>query len=284
MEAGSLMAKAYEFNSVCIQPDERPHQVRNRGDKARKPMIEKRNIRLTVAFEGTSYHGWQVQRGLPTVQGVLSEAIGRVTGEQVTVNGSGRTDAGTHARSLVASFTIRSHIALAQLVRALNSTLPRDVRVLSARRMPPGFHARRDAFSKVYRYQIFLGPIMPPHLVREYFHFPYKIDLEKMENAAYQFVGEHDFASFAKASSPSFSTVRRIFRCELRKRGHRLLLTVEGNGFLHHMVRNMAGTLLEIGKGSMSLSEFQQLFTMRDRTLAGFTAPAHGLVLLKVQY
>ena len=247
-------------------------------------MIEEQNIRLTVAFEGTSYHGWQIQPDVRTIQGVLSEAIGRVTGEQVTVNGSGRTDAGTHARGLVANFTTRSHIAPAQLVRALNSMLPRDVRVLSARRMPPGFHARRDAFSKAYRYQIFLGPVMLPHLAREYFHFPYKIDLEKMENATRQFLGEHDFASFARTGSTVSSTVRRIFRCELRKRGHRLLLTVEGNGFLHHMVRNMAGTLLEVGKGSISLSDFQQLFLMRDRTLAGFTAPAHGLVLLKVQY
>jgi tRNA pseudouridine38-40 synthase len=259
-------------------------EVRKPGDKIRRLMTKERNIRLTVAFEGTSYHGWQIQPDLPTVQGLLSEAIGRVTGEQVTVNGSGRTDAGTHARGFVANFTTGSRIAPVQLVRALNRVLPRDVRVLSARQMPHGFHARRDAFSKVYRYQIFLGRVMLPHLAREYFHFPYKIDLEKMKNATHQFVGEHDFASFAKAGSPVSSTVRRIFRCELRKRGHHLLLTVEGNGFLHHMVRNMAGTLLEVGTGSISLSDFQQLFLVRDRTLAGFTAPAHGLVLLKVQY
>ena len=247
-------------------------------------MIEKRNIRLIVAFEGTSYHGWQIQPDLPTIQGMLSEAIGRVTGEQVTVNGSGRTDAGTHARGLAANFMTGARLAPAQLVKALNSMLPRDVRILSARRMPSGFHARRNAFSKVYRYQIFLGPIMLPHLAREYFHFPYRVDLEKMQTASRQFVGEHDFASFAKAGSSVSGTVRRIFRCELRKRGHRLLFTVEGNGFLHHMVRNMAGTLLEVGRGSMSLNDFRQLFLMRDRTLAGFTAPAHGLVLLKVQY
>jgi tRNA pseudouridine38-40 synthase len=247
-------------------------------------MTEERNIRLTVAFEGTSYHGWQIQPDLPTIQGVLSQAVGRVTEEEVTLYGSGRTDAGTHARGFVANFTTHSRIAPAQLVRALNSMLPRDVRILSARRMPSGFHARRNAFSKAYRYQIFLGPIMLPHLAREYFHFPYRIDFEKMEYAARQFVGEHDFASFAKTGSPAASTVRRIFRCELRKRGYRLLLTVEGNGFLRHMVRNMAGTLLEVGKGIISVSEFQQLFFTRNRTLAGFTAPAHGLVLLKVRY
>jgi tRNA pseudouridine38-40 synthase len=259
-------------------------QGRERSDKTRKQMIEKRNIRLTVAFEGTPYHGWQIQPGLPTIQGVLSEVIGRVTGEQITLNGSGRTDAGTHARGLVANFETGSCIAPAQLVKALNSMLPRDIRILSARRVLPGFHARRDALSKVYRYQIFLGPIMLPHLAREYFHYPYRIDFEKMDRAARQFLGEHDFASFAKAGSTASSTIRLIFRCELRKRGRRLLFTVEGNGFLHHMVRNMAGTLLEVGKGSITLTGFQELFLRRDRTLAGFTAPAHGLVLLKVQY
>ena len=125
---------------------------------------------------------------------------------------------------------------------------------------------------------------MAPHLARDYFHFPYPIDVQKMEQAAGLFVGEHDFASFAKTSSPSSSTTRHIFHCELKKRGHRLILTVEGNGFLHHMVRNMAGTLLEIGRGSINLSSFRELFFKRDRRLAGFTAPANGLILLKVKY
>jgi tRNA pseudouridine38-40 synthase len=258
-------------------------QNRKPGDQARQS-IDKRNIRLTIAFEGTAYHGWQIQDGSPTLQGLLSEAIARITGERPTLTGSGRTDAGTHARGLVANFFTGSRIAPAQLVRALNSVLPRDVRVLSARQAPPGFHARRDAFSKVYRYQIYLGPVMAPHLAREYFHFPYPVDIPKMLDAARLFVGEHDFASFAKTAASSKNTVRRIFRCELRKRGLRLLLTVEGNGFLHHMVRNMAGTLLEVGRGSISPDDFQALFVKRDRRLAGFTAPAHGLVLLKVQY
>jgi tRNA pseudouridine38-40 synthase len=247
-------------------------------------MTGKRNIRLTIAFEGTAYHGWQAQDDSPTLQGLLSKSIARITGENVTLTGSGRTDAGTHARGMVANFHTGSLIAPAQLVRALNGMLPRDVRVFSARQAPLDFHARRDAISKVYRYQIYVGPILAPHLVREYFHFPYPIDIPKMDQAARLFVGEHDFASFAKAKSSSASTVRRIFQCELRKRGWRLLLTVKGNGFLHHMVRNMAGTLLEVGRGSISLDDFRELFVKRDRRLAGFTAPAHGLVLLKVQY
>jgi tRNA pseudouridine38-40 synthase len=254
------------------------------GSQTRQPMMNKRNIRLTLAFEGTEYHGWQIQDNSQTLQGLLSEAITRITGEHTALTGSGRTDAGTHARALVANFLTGSRIAPGQLVRALNSMLPRDIRVLSARQAPLSFHARRDARSKVYRYQIYLGSIMAPHLMREYFHFPYTIDIPKMEAAAQLFVGEHDFASFAKTNSSSSSTIRRIFRCELKKRGRRLLLTVEGNGFLHHMVRNMAGTLLEVGKGSISFDDFRQLFVRRDRKLAGFTAPAHGLVLLKVRY
>jgi tRNA pseudouridine38-40 synthase len=247
-------------------------------------MTARRNIRLTLAFEGTAYHGWQIQDNCLTLQGLLVEAIARITGEPVSLIGSGRTDAGTHARGLVANFLTGSRLTPAQLVRALNGTLPRDIRVLSARRVPSSFHARHDAISKVYRYQIYLGPVLAPHLMREHFHYPYPVDIPKMEAAAHLFVGTHDFASFAKTGASSSSTVRRIFRCVLQKRGWRLLLTVEGNGFLHHMVRNMAGTLLEVGRGSLRLDDFRELFAKRDRKLAGFTAPAHGLVLLKVQY
>ncbi len=245
--------------------------------------MAQRNIRLTLAFEGTAYHGWQIQQTLPTVQGVLSQFLNKIMGEQVTLTGCGRTDSGTHARGFVANFITSSPITPARLVRALNSMLPRDIRVLTARRVPRSFHARRDAQSKIYRYQIYLGPILKPHRVYDFFHYPYPIDISKMHLAAHLFAGQHDFASFAKAKARS-STVRRIFRCDLRKRGYCLFLTVEGNGFLHHMVRNMAGTLLEVGRGSISIDEFRDLFVKRDRRLAGFTAPAHGLVLLKVQY
>jgi tRNA pseudouridine38-40 synthase len=258
-------------------------QDRKSGDKTRQP-LERRNIRLTVAFDGTAYHGWQVQQNTPTVQGYISEAIARITGQRVTLTGSGRTDSGTHARGLVANFQTGSPIVPLKLARALNGVLPRDIRILSARRVPLTFHARKDALAKTYRYQMYLGPILPPHLAREYFHYPFPVNIAKMEAAADLFPGEHDFASFAKMSESYKTTVRRIFRCELTKRGRRVLLTVEGNGFLHHMVRNMAGTLLEVGRGIISLAEFKDLFEKRDRNLAGFTAPAHGLVLLKVRY
>ena len=245
--------------------------------------MSERNIRLVLAFEGTAYCGWQIQKNQPTVQGIVSNAISRITGEQIKLTGSGRTDAGTHARGLVANFFTGSNIAPARFVPALNSMLPKDIRILSARRVPDAFHARRDALSKVYRYQIYLGPVLRPHLAREYFHFPYPVDVSKMERVARRFRGEHDFASFAKGPLKP-NTIRRVYRCDLTRKGRRLFLTVEGNGFLHNMVRNMAGTLLEIGTGTMTLTEFRKLFASRDRTLAGFTAPAHGLILLKVKY
>jgi tRNA pseudouridine38-40 synthase len=253
------------------------------GYQTRKPVKAERNIRLNLAYDGTAYHGWQIQEGPPTIQGILRSAIQKITGEQVNLVGSSRTDAGTHARRLVANFFTCSRIPPAQLVRALNSSLPRDVRVLSARRVHAGFHARHSALSKVYRYQIYRGPVLPPHLAREHCHYPYPIDVPRMQEAAKRFVGEHDFASFA-AGTPEKNTIRRVFRCELKSAGRRLTFTVEGNGFLHHMVRNMVGTLLEVGRGRMSLREFQALFRNRDRTLAGFTAPAQGLILLKVRY
>jgi tRNA pseudouridine38-40 synthase len=245
--------------------------------------MPEQNIRLVLAFDGTAYRGWQIQKNQQTIQGLVSEAIFRITGERIKLTGSGRTDSGTHARGLVANFLTNSRIDPSKFVPALNSMLPGDIRVLSSRRVPSSFHARRDARSKVYRYQIFHGPILRPHLIREYFHFPYPIDISKMERAALRFLGEHDFASFAKGP-PGPNTIRRIYRCDLAGKGRCLFLTVEGNGFLHHMVRNMAGTLLEIGTGSMTLKEFRKLFDKRDRTLAGFTAPARGLILLKVKY
>jgi|WetSurMetagenome_2_1015567.scaffolds.fasta_scaffold27331_4 tRNA pseudouridine38-40 synthase len=271
-------------------------QIRKPGHQAREQVRKKRNLRLTLAFDGTAYHGWQIQADRATIQGIVSAAIEAITGEQIKLTGSGRTDSGTHARALVANFVTTSRIPCSQMGRALNSTLPKDIRVLSVRRVEPDFHARHDARSKVYRYQIYCGPVLPPHLNREYFHYPYAIDLIKMQRAAQLFVGEHDFASFTKGSgfeartegtdsSPSRRpTVRRILRCELRKQGCKLHFTVEGNGFLRYMVRNMAGTILAIGCGRMSMEEFKALFSKRDRTLAGSTAPARGLVLLKVRY
>ena len=248
-----------------------------------------RNIRLTLAFDGTAYQGWQVQPGRRTIQGVLGEALRAITGEPVVLHGSGRTDAGAHARGMVVNFHTGSRIPAGSLLRAVNGMLPEDVRVLKASVVPGSFHARRSATSKVYRYQIFRGAVLPPHQVREHLHYPHPLDLERMRSAASRFIGVHDFASFAaksgsaKRESPR-GTVREVHRAELSEHASRLCFTVEGDGFLHHMVRNMVGTLLEVGRGRMSIDDFEQLFECRDRTRAGTTAPARGLVLIKVRY
>jgi tRNA pseudouridine38-40 synthase len=247
-------------------------------------MTPVRNIRLVLGFDGTSYHGWQIQERQKTVQGELRDALLKITRERIVPVGSGRTDAGTHARAFVAGFTTAARIPPANLVRALNSVLPPDIRVFSARAVPHEFHARRCARSKIYRYQIYRGAILPPHLAREHFHFPYPIDLAIMNRAAELLAGSHDFASFAAKGGAGKNTVRHIFRCGFKSTGHRLVFTIEGSGFLHHMVRNIVGTLLELGRGQMTIDEFDALFERRDRTLAGFTVPAHGLVLLKVRY
>ena len=294
-------------------------QGRITGRQARQPLRPVRNIRLVLAFDGAAFHGWQFQPGKPTVQQAVTDAIERISGERVVLTGSGRTDAGTHARGLVANFITNSRMPADAWVPALNCLLHQDIRVLTSRRVPLAFHARLAARSKVYRYQIYRGPVMPPHLAGEHFHYPYALDARLMERAARLFVGEHDFAGFAAKSGlrperqcagshstveggfserrqgqttgPTHrshnvegSTVRRILRCDLKSRGQRLIFTVEGNGFLHHMVRNMVGTLLDLGRGKMAFRHFEQLFEKRDRTLAGFTAPAHGLILLRVRY
>jgi tRNA pseudouridine38-40 synthase len=252
---------------------------------------ELRNIRLTVAFDGTAYCGWQIQKNEATIQGTLTRALEQIAGEPVNLVGSGRTDAGTHARALVANFLTRSSIAPVSLVRGLNSSLPVDIRILSARRASAGFNARRDALGKIYRYQIFRGSVLPPHLAREHFHYPYPLDRTAMERAAAFFVGEHDFAAFAARSGKSVEeahlrsgTIRTIHRCDLKQGGRRLVLTIHGDGFLHHMVRNIAGTLLEVGRGRLCPEQIPAIFAKKDRTLAGFTAPAHGLILVRVIY
>jgi tRNA pseudouridine38-40 synthase len=259
---------------------EDPAAPREKGDLA----TAQRNIRLTVAFDGTPYFGWQIQADRPTVQGTLAAAIQRITGERVNLIGSGRTDSGTHARGLVASFKTSSGIPPAAMLRALNSALPPQIRILAARRASSTFNARHKARRKIYRYQIYRGAVLPPHLAREHYHYPWPLDLAAMQSAVPRLVGEHDFAAFAAKGESGTGTVREIYRCEMKRRGLRLVLTVEGNGFLHHMVRNIVGTLLEVGRGHMNAAHIDTLFEKKDRTLAGPTAPAHGLILMKVIY
>lgn len=242
------------------------------------------NIKITIAYDGTRFSGWQVQPGRITVQGAITEAVEKITGEKVRLTGSGRTDAGTHALAQVANFPIGRALEPAAFQRALNSRLPPDIRIRRLEPVPDDFHARRDARAKRYRYQIYTGPALSPFDYRYYYHFPHGPSVEPMRAAAKALLGEHDFRSFAAASIEVKSTVRTLYRSELRRVGSRLFYMVEGNGFLQHMVRNIVGTLLQIGTKRRVPEEMPRILSAADRRAAGPTAPAHGLFLVRVTY
>ena len=252
-----------------------------------------RNLKLVLAYDGTDYCGWQVQPRSPSIQGELASAIGRVTGENVLPQGSGRTDAGVHALGQVASFAIESLIPAANLLLALNHILPPSIRVLEATEVPPGFHARKSAWAKTYRYRIYRAPICPPFLARYVWHYPYPLHFEALERAAPLIEGERDFTSFAavdpekpacEGSTLAKANVRRIFSSGWHREGEEFVYEVCGNGFLHHMVRNLVGTYVLIGKGTLSPGDVPQILAAEDRSAAGATAPASGLYLVKVDY
>ena len=247
-----------------------------------------RNLKVVLSYDGTDFCGWQVQPDSPSVQGILSSAIGRVTGENVLPQGSGRTDAGVHALAQVASFFIASPIPTGNLCKALNDVLPASIRVLELTEQPAEFHARKSAQAKIYRYRIYRDAICPPFLARYVWHYPYPLDADKMNQAAASVVGEHDFTSFAavdpERSRESGSNVRRIFASDWKQEGEELIYTVRGNGFLHHMVRNLVGTFLLAGKGTLQPEDISRILQARNRSEAGATAPASGLYLVSVEY
>jgi tRNA pseudouridine38-40 synthase len=246
-----------------------------------------RRIRITIAYDGTDFHGWQVQPGLPTIQGTLEEIIGGMEGRPVHVAGSGRTDAGVHARAQVAAFTIENPIPPSNLQRAVNRLLPPAIRILDVIETHPDFHPRFDAIAKVYQYTLFRGPVCSPFEWRYVHHHPYPLDEGTMIEAARLFEGEHDFTAFAASDardSEERSRVRRIFRSDLTRVGDALIYTVRGSGFLKHMVRNIVGTLLETGRGNLSPDDLANLFSAAWKHKLGPTAPAKGLVLLGVEY
>ncbi len=266
---------------------------------------EMTNWKLELAYDGTDFHGWQIQPGLPTIQGELADAIERVTGERVLPQGSGRTDAGVHASAQVASFVLQAPIPPANLHRALNRTLPEAIRVLSAQQAPESFHARHSATAKTYEYRIFRGEICPPWLARYVYALNWPLDFDAMRLAAAHIVGEHDFTSFA-ASDPDLGArntesqdldpdddggpgnLRRIFSSQFGRdkdeAGEILIYQVRGSGFLHHMVRNLVGTFLDIGRGQFSPGDIPLILEKKSRSAAGATAPARGLLLKNVEY
>jgi tRNA pseudouridine38-40 synthase len=248
------------------------------------------NLKITLAYDGADFRGWQVQPGQPTIQGTLAQAIGRVTGENVLPQGAGRTDAGVHALGQVASCAIESVIPAANLKKALNDVLPAAIRIFSVAEVAHDFHARHSAVSKTYQYRVLRGEICPPHLARYVHHYPLPLDEAAMQRAAKFVIGEHDFTSFASSDpgkdreEQEFSNVRRILQSRWEQQQDELVYAVEGNGFLHHMVRNLVGTFLLAGKGTLLEADVRRILELRDRSAAGATAPASGLWMVEVKY
>ena len=296
-----------------------------------------RNLKITLAYDGSEFHGWQVQPGLQTVQGVLAECLGRITGENVLPQGSGRTDAGVHALAQVASVQIESPIPERNLITALNDILPAAVRVTGVEGVEDSFHARHSATAKTYRYRIYRGETCPPFLARYVYHDPYPMDEEAMIRASEYIVGTFDFSSFAasdpertariteghaaraggasrsggvaeqdrdqvmtsiglsggtdpddESATDSLSAkqgnIRTVHSSLWARTSEEFSYTVRGNGFLHHMVRNLVGTFLQVGKGSLQAKDIPSILAATNRSAAGPTAPASGLYLVSVEY
>jgi len=243
-------------------------------------------LRLTVEYEGTAYRGWQLQPDGPTVQAVLEQALSTALRERVRVRGAGRTDAGVHACGQIAAVRVREVPAdLERLQKSLNALTPDDVAVRDITVVDDTFDPRRHARSRVYEYRIWNVAAPSPFWRRHAWHVPSQLDVAAMDEAARVLEGEHDFASFRAADAePLRSTVRRVLESSLRVDGRLLVYRVEATAFLKHMVRNVVGTLVEVGRGERVAGTFRELLAVRDRTRAGATAPAHGLVLVNVRY
>lgn len=241
-----------------------------------------KNYKLVLGYDGTDFRGWQRQPDGRTVQGVLEEAARRITGKKVVVHGAGRTDAGVHALGQVAGFRGAFKLSDEVLLRALNAVLPADVRIFSLAEAPPGFHARRSARSKVYRYRISIARQPSPLDRRFVLHWPYPLKVGRMREAARLFARKADFTAFS--SNRDRSPVRTVTRSELRRSGDELEYTIESAGFLRYMVRTIVGTLLEVGRGRLAPADIEDIFRRRDRSRAGATAAAKGLTLISIDY
>ncbi len=268
-----------------------------------------RNIRLTIAYDGTDFHGWQIQPNRPTIQGALVEVASRLTGEKVFLFGAGRTDAGVHALGQTASFKTRSGMSPDEFRRALNALLPPAIRVLQCEEESPDFHPRWQALEKTYQYRIYRGAIVPPFDQRYVLHYPFPLNEEAMAEAAPLFEGEHDFTAFAGADGDEEEgrervPVREILSARITRvargniwseafarlapgpatAGEELVFTVRGRSFLRFMVRKMVGTLLEIGRGRLTANDILLQFEKRDRSAVGPTVAPQGLFLVAVEY
>ena len=241
-------------------------------------------MRATIEYDGTDFCGWQLQAEGRTVQGVLEEAILRVTGTPTRLHGAGRTDAGVHAEGQTAHFDTDSHLAPEQMLKAINHYLPRDICLVGLRQAPADFHARFSATSKLYRYQVLCSAVRRPLRERFYLREGRALDLQVLQECAALVEGEHDFASFVSERDESRNTRRHILRSEWVKCADELHYLIEGDGFLYNMVRALVGTMLEVGRGKRTRQEFADILKQQDRSAAGVTAPPQGLTLVQVNY
>lgn len=242
------------------------------------------NIKLTIEYDGTNYHGWQLQPNGPTIQGVLEQAIEKILGVSARLNGSGRTDAGVHALRQVANFFYAGDLDLSRLQKGVNALTPQDIVVKKVERVADSFDARRDVQSRVYHYRIWNHPYPSAFYQRFSWHVPYPLDLSGMQEAIRSLEGEHNFASFQASGCDATHPMRKIYRNALSEQGELLVYTIEATAYLRHMVRNIVGTLIEVGGGKKTAAVFADLLRLGDRTQAGPTAPPQGLFLVEVKY
>jgi tRNA pseudouridine38-40 synthase len=250
-----------------------------------------RYFKLTIAYDGTEYHGWQIQTNKSTIQGEIVGVLRRITQENVFLHGAGRTDAGVHALGQVGSFRTQSSLSEMEFQRALNALLPAAIRIVQCLEVGPEFNARWSARAKVYRYRLYRGKVVPPMIWRYVLHYPFPLDEEAMSSAAARFVGMHDFASFAASTGSEEddkerSTEREIYSAELTRSPYEqeLVFTVRGRSFLRYMVRKMTGTLLDVGRGKLQPDDIVRLYGLRDRSKSGPTVPPQGLCMVCVEH
>jgi tRNA pseudouridine38-40 synthase len=257
-----------------------------------------RNIKLTIAYDGSEFHGWQLQPGVPTIQGALIDAANKITQERILIHGASRTDAGVHALGQVAHFKTQSALSALEFQRALNALLPPAIRIVAAEEMGSEFHARWLAQGKTYRYRIYRGRVLPPFEYRRALHYPWPLDEAAMAEAARLFEGEHDFTSFAASSGSEEddkdrNMIRVIHSSEIVRESasptggpdrEEISYVVRGKSFLRYMVRKIVGTLIEVGKGRLAPADIPQLFELRDRSRSGPTVPPEGLYLVSIEF